>query len=52
MLPKLNGYAKSFDEASYMSFLIKDDELLKSEIKSVIVSKKVSIVDLCIIINI
>ena len=28
MLPKMNGYTKCFDETKYMSFLIKDDELL------------------------
>ena len=25
----MNGYAKRFDETKYMSFLIKNDELLK-----------------------
>ena len=25
MFPKMTGYRKSFDEAKYMSFLIKDD---------------------------
>ena len=37
MLPKMSGYAKSFDKTKCMSFLIKNDELLKnmkSEIKS------------------
>ena len=29
MLPKMVGYAKHFDETKCMSFLIKDDELLK-----------------------
>ena len=28
-LPKMNAYRKNFDETKYMSFLIKDDELLK-----------------------
>lgn len=29
MPPKISGYAKSFDKTKYMSFLIKDNELLK-----------------------
>ena len=28
-LPKMNAYRKEFDEIKYMSFLIKDDELLE-----------------------
>ena len=34
MLPKISGYARSFDETKYMSFLIKDEKLLKNTIKS------------------
>ena len=30
MLPKTSGYVKCFDETKYMSFLIKDEELLKA----------------------
>ena len=29
MAPKMSRYTKTFDETKYMSFLIKDDELLK-----------------------
>ena len=44
MLPKMSGYAKSFDEAKYMSFMIEDDGFLtkritKSGIKSIMVIK-------------
>ena len=28
-LPKISAYRKDFDEAKYISFLIKDDELLE-----------------------
>ena len=28
-LPKMSGYRKDFDETKYMSFWIKDDELLR-----------------------
>ena len=28
-LPKMSAYRKDFDETKYMSFLIKDDELLE-----------------------
>ena len=28
-LPKMSAYKKDFDETKYMSFLIKDDELLE-----------------------
>ena len=33
MFPKISGYTKSFSETKYMSFLIKDDELLKKQNK-------------------
>ena len=43
ILPKMTAHTKTFDETEYMSFLIKNDELLKntikSGIKSVIASK-------------
>ena len=29
LLPKMNGYKKRFDKTNYMSFLIKDNELLE-----------------------
>ena len=29
MLPKMSAYRRDFDETKYMSFLIKDDELLE-----------------------
>ena len=29
MLPNMRGYANRFDETKYISFLIKDDRLLK-----------------------
>ena len=29
MLPKMRGYGNRFDETKYISFLIKDDRLLK-----------------------
>ena len=29
MLAKMNGYWRDFDETKYMSFLIKDNELLE-----------------------
>ena len=29
MLPKMRGYGNRFDEMKYISFLIKDDRLLK-----------------------
>ena len=29
MLPKTSGHRKKFDETKYMSFLIKDDELIE-----------------------
>ena len=29
MLPKMGGYTKFFNETKYMSFLIKDDQLLE-----------------------
>ena len=29
MLPKMSAYRSNFDETKYMSFLIKDDELLE-----------------------
>ena len=32
LLPKMRAYGKDFDETKYMSFLIKDDELLQNEI--------------------
>ena len=32
-LPKMIAYRKDFDETKYMSFLIKDDELLKNNNK-------------------
>ena len=32
-LLKMSAYRKDFDETKYMSFLIKDDELLKNMIK-------------------
>ena len=52
MLPKMSGYAESFDETKYISFLIKDEELLKntikSGIKSEIVLKKDLIANQCI----
>ena len=28
-LPKMNAYRKDFDESKYMSFLMKEDELLE-----------------------
>ena len=34
MLPKMSACRRDFDETKYMSFLIKDDELLKNIIKS------------------
>lgn len=44
IVPKMNGCTENFDETKYMSFLIKDDELLaniiKSGIKSATVLKK------------
>ena len=30
MLPKMSGYIKNFNEPKYMSFLVKEDELLKT----------------------
>ena len=46
----MSAYRRDFDETKYMSFLIKDDELLKNIItfgkKLKIVSKKNSIVNL------
>ena len=33
-LPKMSGYRRDFDETKFMSFLIKDDELLKKYKKS------------------
>ena len=45
MLSKTSGYANNFDEAKYISFIVKGDELLKktieSSIKLVIESKKI-----------
>ena len=32
ILPKMSAYRRDSDETKYMSFLIKDDELLKSAI--------------------
>ena len=29
MLPKMSAYRRDFDETKYMSFLIKDDQLLE-----------------------
>ena len=34
MLPKISGYAKSFDETRYLSFLIEVEQLLSNVIKS------------------
>ena len=42
-LPKMNAYRKDFDETKYMSFLIKDDELLKKYNK---IWKKVKILSI------
>ena len=43
MLPKIIGYTKKFDEAKYMSLLVKDSKLLKNMpkfgIKSAVKSK-------------
>ena len=56
-LPKLSAYRSDFDGTKYVSFLIKDDELLEkyNEIwgkKSAIVSKKDFMVNLYTIKNI
>ena len=32
LLPKMTAYGRDFDETKYMSFLIKDDEILQNEI--------------------
>ena len=49
LLPKMNGYKKRFDKTNYMSFLIKDNELLE---KSAIILKKDLIVNQCTMRNI
>ena len=41
MLPKMSEYTKSFDENKYMSFLVKDDELLKKDNKMGLQSAKI-----------
>ena len=52
----MSAYRRDFDKTKYMSFFIKDDELLKNMIKfgkkSKIVSKNNMIVNLCIMKNI
>ena len=52
----MSAYSRDFDETKYMSFLIKDDELIEkyNEIweKLKIVSKKNLIVNLCTMKNI
>ena len=52
----MSAYRRDFDKTKYMSFFIKDDELLKNMIKfgkkSKIVSKNNMIVNLCVMKNI
>ena len=56
MLPKMSAYRRDFDETRYMSFLMKNDELLKNIMnfgtKSTSLLKKDLVVSLYTIINI